>query len=293
MAKSGADANICEIARAKINLYLHVLGKRDDGFHELESLVAFADVGDKIEVSTAPELSLEITGPFASATPTGDGNLVLKAARGLRDLLSAPQGAKITLTKNLPVAAGIGGGSADAAATLRALKKLWAASLSDQAMLEFALSLGSDVPVCIQNLDSMMTGRGETLAPVPALPRMPLVLINPGVQLETAHVFAGLTRSFSVPVPVTNLPGNSTDFAAMLSNLKNDLEAPAIDLAPPVGDVINALGAEGGCLLARMSGSGATCFGLFADSGTASNAASILARANSDWWVCDTFIGGE
>jgi 4-diphosphocytidyl-2-C-methyl-D-erythritol kinase len=261
------------LARAKINLSLHVTGQRADGYHLLDSLVVFADLGDVITVAPAPDLSLRVIGPMAEGLTAGADNLVLRAAQAFQ----TPKGAAITLDKHLPLASGIGGGSADAAATLTALSRLW----------KTVQALGADVAVCLLGRTTRMQGIGDILTPFTSpLPPTHLVLVNPGVALTTPSVFRALTRRDNAPLP-KDLPRlhSVQELAAFLLMQRNDLEAPALRLAPETAMVKQALGAQHGCLLARMSGSGATCFGLFADPLTAAAAAAALGRANPDWWV--------
>ncbi len=266
-----------EFAPAKVNLTLHVTGQRADGYHLLDSLVVFAEVGDRVTVAPAPALTLSITGPQSSALPVSDDNLVLRAAR----LMGV--GAAITLDKVLPVASGIGGGSADAAATLRALSRMTGQALPDAAAV---LSLGADVPVCLRGQALRMQGVGERLDPVPALPPAWLVLVNPGVAVSTPAVFRALTRKDNAPMPQAMPRLNSAaDLAAFLLMMHNDMEPAAIALQPLIGAVKSALSAQPGCLIARMSGSGATCFGLFADGLAASSAARSLQSHQPGWWV--------
>ncbi|MDP3960437.1 MAG: 4-(cytidine 5'-diphospho)-2-C-methyl-D-erythritol kinase [Pseudorhodobacter sp.] len=267
-----------EFAPAKINLALHVTAQRGDGYHLLDSLAVFADVGDRITVAANDTLSLAITGPMAAGLTPGDDNLVVRAARAF----GVAPGAAISLEKNLPLAAGIGGGSADAAATLRALARLWQRPLPDAAAV---LALGADVPVCLAGRAARMTGIGAGLVPV-GLPAAWLVLVNPGVALPTAAVFAALARRDHAPLP-RDLPQfqGLADLAAFLRLARNDLEAPAIRLAPAIAHCKASLASMSGCLLARMSGSGATCFGLFADPLTAHAAARALQAAQPGWWV--------
>ncbi|MBD3679712.1 MAG: 4-(cytidine 5'-diphospho)-2-C-methyl-D-erythritol kinase [Rhodobacteraceae bacterium] len=266
-------------APAKINLTLHVTGLRDDGYHLLDSLVAFADIGDTIRATEADELGLSIEGPFASALPLSDDNLVLCAARSL----GAPRGAVITLTKRLPVASGIGGGSADAAATLLALSRLWGVSLPDE---DAVLALGADVPVCLAGQPVRMSGVGEGLSPVPSLPPLHIVLVNPGVSVSTPEVFRALRQKDNAPMPgpFPDWP-DAEAFCAWLAAQRNDLELPARTMAPAIGVVLARLEATPGCLLARMSGSGATCFGLYADRVGADAAAAEIKARHPDWWV--------
>ena len=274
-------------APAKLNLYLHVTGKRADGYHQLDSLAVFAGRHDTVVVAPADDLTLSVDGPFAPALHAameGD-NIVLRAARALASAALVPPRAAITLTKNLPVAAGIGGGSADAAATLGLLAQLWGSSLGEDAMGALALSLGADVPVCRFGRASFMGGIGETLDPAPALPPTALVLVNPNRPLATKDVFRARDQPFSRPGRFSAAPADTAALAALLRERKNDLEAPAIRLMPVVGEVLAALARQKGCLLARMSGSGATCFGLFAGDAEAAEAAASIRRAEPGWWA--------
>jgi 4-diphosphocytidyl-2-C-methyl-D-erythritol kinase len=272
-----------EAARAKVNLFLHVGVRRADGFHELESLVAFADVGDALSFEPADALSLAIDGPFASALQSEPDNLVLKAARALAAHAGIEPHAKITLIKNLPIASGIGGGSADAAAALRGLCDLWNLSPSRADLNEIALSLGSDVPVCLVTKSAWMTGRGEHLAPI-SLPRVSMVLVNPGISISTAEVFANLHSRSGVGTPKPGAIHSVDELIAYLKSTTNDLETSARAIAPIIEEALTAL-LNCGALLARMSGSGATCFGIFEDDAKASAAANIIAKSHLDWWV--------
>ena len=275
------------MARAKINLCLHVTGQRGEGYHLLDSLVVFADLGDVITCAPADGVSLALTGPECAGLTAGDDNLVLRAARAF----GADMGAAITLDKRLPVASGIGGGSADAAATLLALSRLWRRGLPDAGRV---LALGADVPVCLAGHPARMRGVGEVVSPLPhALPTAHLVLVNPRVPLSTPAVFRGLARKDNAPMPA-DLPRLKTvaDLAAFLMMQRNDLEAPAQAAEPVIGTVKAALGAQPGCQIARMSGSGATCFGLFADPLTAAAAARAIRDARPGWWVEAAAIAG-
>lgn len=283
-----ADAAISVFAPAKINLSLHVCGRRDDGYHVLDSLVVFAGIGDWISARHASTFELSIGGPFADTLgTTADENLVLRAARFLAATTGRGEGARIHLEKNLPVASGIGGGSSDAAATLSACAELWGENLSPLADADLAAGLGADVPVCLRRRATFMRGIGEILDPAPELPSAWLVLVNPGLALSTKDVFAALTGRFSTPPPADALRDLKTpaDLAAGLKVFRNDMSAPAIELMPDIAQILHRLEALPGCLLARMSGSGPTCFGLFATSGEAGHAADALRRARPDWWV--------
>ncbi len=266
------------LARAKVNLALHVVGRRADGYHLLDSLVVFADFGDRITVAPGQGLRLTVTGPQGGGLTADADNLCLRAARAM-----AGPGAQITLEKHLPVASGIGGGSADAAATLQALSRLWRVPLPDAAAV---LALGADVPVCLAGRPARMEGVGEVLSLLPPLPAAWLVLVNPGVAVSTPAVFRALERRDNARLPAT-LPRLATaeELAAFLMMQRNDLEAPAMALAPVIGQVRSALSAQSGCLMARMSGSGATCFGLFPDALNAAAAAAALRQAQPGWWV--------
>lgn len=265
---------INDFAPAKINLTLHVLGQRPDGYHLLDSLVVFADFGDRIEVSPNSELALSVDGPFADGVPTGEENLVLKAAR----LLDPVRGASIHLHKELPSAAGIGGGSSDAAATLRALGEMWGMPLPGNAM-----TLGADVPMCLDPKAARISGAGEGRMPVEGLPAMPAVLVNPRVGVPTPAAFKGLATKNNAPMPDV-IPdfADVTAAADWLAGQRNDLSAPAREIAPVIDDVLAVLD---DALLARMSGSGATCFGLYPDIETAQQTALRIAAKRPDWWV--------
>ncbi|MDE2239082.1 MAG: 4-(cytidine 5'-diphospho)-2-C-methyl-D-erythritol kinase [Rhodospirillales bacterium] len=269
--------SITSFAPAKVNLYLHVTGKRADGYHLLDSLAVFPAVGDEVTVEAADALTLSLGGPFGAALQSEPDNLLLKAARAL-----APgRGARLSLEKNLPVASGIGGGSADAAACLRALSALWEIKIAD--LPGIALQLGADVPVCLRSSPARMQGIGEILAPAPRLPEFGMVLVNPGVAVPTPSVFKARTGAFS---PAPALPAMWPNAAAMAADLRlcgNDLQAVAISIQPVIGDVLTALAALPGALLARMSGSGATCFALFNTAAEAEAATTALA-ARSGWW---------
>ena len=276
-AKGEISPKVQRIARAKVNLALHVVGRRADGYHLLDSLVAFADFGDVVTVEPAPSLSLSITGPMAAGLSAGSDNLVLKAAQ----MLGSPLGAAITLEKRLPIASGIGGGSADAAATMQALGAIWGCALPDAGQV---LALGADVPVCLAGQSCRMAGIGDQISPL-ALPPAHLVLVNPGVGLSTAAVFGALLRRDNPPLPPAAPMPDAVALAAYLCHCRNDLEAPALSIVPQIGAVLAALQGQKGCLLARMSGSGATCFGLFASASAAVAAATALRAQSAAWWV--------
>ncbi len=272
-------------AWAKVNLFLHVTGKRPDGYHLLDSLVVFAGIGDTIEAAPAQSLSLEITGPTAPLLDALDGdNIVLAAARKLAALCGIDARARITLTKRLPVAAGIGGGSADAAATLRALTALWQVTPSAPQLHDLALSLGADVPVCLRGTPTRMFGIGEKLENTPPLPPAWLVLVNPRIGLSTPAVFKARQGCFHDALPLTTTPRDAGHLAQELRRRDNDLATAAQTLVPEITQALDLLGNTPNCLLARMSGSGATCFGLYADQASATEAARQILAHRPGWW---------
>ena len=280
-----------EFAPAKINLFLHAGEKRPDGYHELESLVVFAEVGDTLEFAPDEQLSLSLAGPFAEGLQTESNNLVLRAARVLAARTKCARGAAIELTKNLPLASGIGGGSADAAATLRGLVKLWNLSVLPETLQSIAEELGSDVPVCIDSKAAWMEGRGERITRAETLPAMAMVLVNPGVAVATAEVFLALKSRRGTGTVDHSAPlAKPAQLIALLKATSNDLEAPARAIAPAMGEVLGELSRMPGIELWRMSGSGATCFGLFEEDGAAQMAAIALAHSHPHWWVKATRI---
>lgn len=268
------------LARAKVNLYLHVTGRRADGYHLLDSLAVFPAVGDVLHAEPADRLSLGITGPFGSDLQADEDNLVLRAARMLAAHAGVPAHAKLMLDKRLPVASGIGGGSADAAAALRLLAILWNIAPATPTL---ALGLGADVPVCLASTPARMGGVGETLSNAPALPTFGMLLANPRLPVSTPAVFRTRIPGFTPPAILPAAWPDGAAMAATLARLTNDLQAPAIMLCPPIADVLAALHALPDCLLARMSGSGATCFALFATPEHATTAANHLHHPN--WWT--------
>lgn len=274
-----------EHAPAKINLALHVTGRRADGYHLLESLAVFTEFGDRLVVNPAAEDSFSVTGPFAPQVPRDAGNLVIRARDTLRALSPAAAApVAISLEKNLPVASGIGGGSSDAAAALRALARHWGIE-ADLAAL--GLSLGADVPMCLAARPLVARGIGEHLEALAGLPPLPLVLVNPGIGISTPDVFRALASRENSPLPP--LPGR-LDLASVLQWLRatrNDLENPAKTLAPAIGDALDALGSAGSPF-ARMSGSGATCFGLFETDAAAAHAAEAIRAGHPGWFVAAT-----
>jgi 4-diphosphocytidyl-2-C-methyl-D-erythritol kinase len=277
---------ITVFAPAKLNLYLHVVGRRDDGYHLLDSLIAFADIGDRLTVAPADALSLTVEGPEAAGlADLGDDNLVLRAAHLLAEQTGAKARAALHLVKHLPIASGIGGGSADAAAALSALNQLWDYPLSPEALAELGLKLGADVPACLAGRPVWVGGIGEDIEMAPHLPPLGLVLANPRHPLPTSAVFQARCGAFSRPGRFETVPQDPAALARTLGMRRNDLAEAAIGLVPEIAAVLDALGRLPGALLSRMSGSGATCFALFAGREQAMAAARHLARGKPGWWV--------
>ncbi len=279
-----------EPAPAKVNLYLHVTGRRDDGYHLLDSLIVFADCGDVISVEPSDDLSLSLSGPFANEiSELGENNLVMRAASTLAAAAGISPRAALTLEKRLPVAAGIGGGSADAAATLRALGRFWNLKIDDDAVRRLALGLGADIPACLWSRPVAASGIGDLVVGFEGdWPTLHMVLANPRKPLATAKVFASRAGGFGKAVPILETPANLEALVSALMRRRNDLEAAACELEPSVTQVLGALSEQPGCHLARMSGSGATCFGLFNDASAADRAAQELASRQPNWWVVAT-----
>ncbi|MDP1619067.1 4-(cytidine 5'-diphospho)-2-C-methyl-D-erythritol kinase [Phenylobacterium sp.] len=284
-------------APAKVNLFLHVGAPGDDGYHPLSSLLAFADVGDRLSLTPADAPEFRLTGPFAADLAGGGDNLVVRAANAL---LAAQRGPRppvgLILDKALPVAAGVGGGSSDAGAALRLLRAAWAPDMPDQALQAVAAGLGADGAACLWGAPVLAEGRGEVLTPAPGLPPCPAVLINPGVPASTAAVYGqfdalGVFGEVSPP-PMPDAFESVEELAGWLSLQRNDLEAAAISIAPQIGDVLADLAAEPEVLLARMSGSGATCFALCASDIEAEQLAERLESLRPDWWVRRCQLGG-
>jgi 4-diphosphocytidyl-2-C-methyl-D-erythritol kinase len=281
---------LTERAPAKINLTLHVLGRRADGWHTLESLVALSRGGDTLSLTEGEPLSLSVEGPGAAASGSVEDNLVLRAARHFAQRFSGAKLGSFRLAKRLPVAAGLGGGSSDAAAALRLLARANAVALDDTGVIEAARATGADVPVCLMGRARMMRGVGDELGPLLALPPLIGLLVNPGDPVATKDVFSlmkiapGAATGFGGhPELYPNMPAEA--LIAALRKGRNDLEAAACLLAPVIGDVLSVLGAAPGCRLARMSGSGATCFALFKDCRSVSRAKKAILRTHSSWWA--------
>lgn len=288
-------AVLSEEGRAKVNLTLRVNGRRADGYHDLESVVAFADCADRLTLTPGADLDLLMSGPLAQACGDTSDNLVLKAAKLLAERVPGLKAGKFTLDKVLPVAAGIGGGSADAAAALRLLAQLNGLKLDDPRIIEVAQLTGADVPVCVRSLACVMTGVGETLQPL-NLPKMPCVMVNPCVPVATSDVFGALgLRKGELVVGATDVllqdqlwPDTDDSIAEWIeafAEVGNDLEVPAARIQPVITEVLSALGAAKGNSLARMSGSGATCFAIFEKPADAQAAADKIRRDHPGWWV--------
>jgi len=285
---------LSEDGRAKVNLTLRVIGRRVDGYHELESVVAFADCADHLSLSPGSELHLKTTGPLAQACGEGADNLVFKAAQLLGERVAGLMLGDFILDKMLPVAAGIGGGSADAAAALRLLARANGLAIDDARLIEVAQMTGADVPVCLASRACVMTGVGETLMPL-SLPKMPCVMVNPRVLVATRDVFDALgLRSGELLVGAADVlqatawpedGASLEDWVEALAGGANDLEVPAMRIQPMIGEVLAALNASNGAWLARMSGSGATCFAIFENTAEAGRAADKIRLDHPGWWV--------
>jgi 4-diphosphocytidyl-2-C-methyl-D-erythritol kinase len=286
---------VTAFAPAKVNLYLHLIGVRADGYHLLDSLVAFADIGDRITARPAAALTLEIDGPqSARLAGLGEDNLVLRAARLLAGHAGVAAHAALHLHKNLPVAAGVGGGSSDAAATLRALCALWRVAIGEADLRHLGSRLGADVPACLHGAAAWIGGIGEQIDPTPSLPPAGIVLVNPRIALPTAAVFAARRGRFSDAGRFAPMPPDAAGLARALGPRRNDLTDAAISLVPEIGAVLAALARLPGVLIARMSGSGATCFALFPDRPKAERARAALAAAEPRWWcAAGGFVAAE
>ena len=290
------SVSLAEDAPAKVNLTLRVLGRRSDGYHEIESLVAFADIGDALSFAPGGELTLAVRGPSAKDSGETADNLVLKAARALSERVPTVGWGAFELDKRLPVAAGLGGGSADAAAALRLLARTYGLAADDPLLYAAARATGADVPVCIDPRTRLMRGIGEILSAPLKLPALQGVLVNPGVAVATRAVFAGWTPPATPPIPIdpaviAALKGRDA-LMQFLKDQANDLEAPAVALAPAIADVLAALRSQPRCEVARMSGSGSTCFAVFFSAADAITAAENIHAKHAEWWVRATALGG-
>jgi 4-diphosphocytidyl-2-C-methyl-D-erythritol kinase len=282
-----------EPAPAKVNLTLRILGRRADGYHDLESLVVFARLADKVTLTPDAVLGLDVDGPTAAAAGDVADNLVLRAARDLAGRTDGLRLGRFALTKRIPVAAGLGGGSSDAAAALRLIMRVNGIAGGDRRVMDAARATGADVPVCLDPRPRVMRGIGDVLSAPLDLPPLPAVLVNPGVPVPTKDVFGklgfakGETRGSASEIDLGRLKERST-LIAYLKSQPNDLEAPAIAIQPVIAGVLEAIARRDGCLLARMSGSGATCFGLFESDAAAERAGKALLSSQPTWWVAPT-----
>lgn len=276
---------LTERAPAKVNLTLRVLGRRADGYHRLESLVAFADLCDDLTLVPDGDIWLDVEGPFAAQCGATQGNLVTRAAAALAAGVGELKQGRFRLTKRIPVAAGLGGGSADAAAALRLLARANGMAGDDRRLAQAAATVGADVPVCLDPRARFMRGVGEELSPPLDLPPLPALLVNPGVPLATRDVFARFDLSRASPEGATQVPRDRDAFFGWLENQGNDLTEAATACAPVVGEVLGVLAKLSGCRVARMSGSGATCFALFDNADDVTAAAKALAAGRAGWWV--------
>jgi 4-diphosphocytidyl-2-C-methyl-D-erythritol kinase len=279
------------LAPAKINLALHVVGCRADGYHDLDTLAVFADRGDRVAVSPGDGLTLLVAGPLAGHAPPGAENLVLRAAKLLNEHANFSGGAVIRLDKHIPAGAGLGGGSSDAAAALHALNELWELRLGLDDLIALGGRLGADLPMCLVGRALRAEGTGERIAPHPGMPALPIVLVWPGKPVSTPAAFAGLERRDNPPMPDLREARTPAEMANWLQGCRNDLEGPALRLAPEIGDALASLRGTPGCLLARMSGSGSACFAIYPAAEEAERAASIVCQAQPNWWVQAALAG--
>lgn len=287
-----------ELAPAKINLALHVTGRRDDGYHALDSLVVFADVGDRLTCRmTRGAITLSAEGPFAdalsSAAPPGS-NLIEQAAEALRQAKDCSAGAAIRLVKALPIGSGLGGGSADAAAALRLLNRLWPSAVPHSDLARLAETLGADVPMCLASVPLRATRKGDRIERLAGIPALPIVLVYPDIAVNTGTVFARRRPTYDPPMPpLPERMATPRDMVGWLQKTRNGLEETSVALAPVVGEALAALREGSGCLLARMSGSGSTCFGIFDSIDRAEAAADHLTASRPNWWVVATMTAAS
>ncbi len=273
-------------APAKINLFLHITDRLSDGYHILDSLATFADIGDYITIKPAPSFSFKIEGEFAKdLAGQNNDNLVIKAAKSLAQISGNALNAEIILQKNLPIASGLGGGSSNAAAVIWGLQELWSLAHDADYILPLMIKLGADVPVCQYCKPAIMRGIGDILLPAPIIPETPILLINPMVSCSTKDIFLHYSDAFKDNTKLPKQFNSVFDLVKTLDKLNNDLFNPAVTLIPEINNVINALNSYNDCLLVRMSGSGASCFGLFEHMKDAELAANIIKQENPDWWI--------
>lgn len=276
------------LAPAKINLALHVTDRRADGYHLLDSIAVFADVGDRVEIEAANTLTLSVTGPFASHAPGDSTDLAWRAAAAFFEHTGTKPAAAIRVEKNIPAGAGLGGGSSDAAAVLKGLDRHFETHLPDEALAAIGLKLGADIPMCLAGHALRARGIGENIRSIEGWPPLPLLLVWPGRPVSTAAVFAGLRRRENAPLPDSHVAWGPAEMAGLLASYRNDLEEPALAIAPEIGKALDALRATEGCLLARMSGSGSACFGIYSTDDEANKAAAELKAIRTGWWIAST-----
>jgi len=281
------------LAPAKINLFLHIIGKLPNGYHALESLFVFANQGDRLQFQPASHLTLEVTGPFHDALTDAapEHNLVYKAALALQKISGTTKGAKITLEKNIPIAAGLGGGSSDAATTIRSLMALWELDIPEPELYALATSLGADIPSCLYGKACYVEGLGEKLTPI-TFPKVPLVLVTPPCAISTIWSYQQIRPPYTAslehfPTAFEDMDG----LVQLLSSTQNDMAAAAHSKEPMIHEVLDALATSEGCLLSRLSGSGPTCYGLFENIEAADHAATQLQQEHPDWWSCAVVVG--
>ncbi len=273
---------------AKINLYLRITGKRPDGYHVLDSLFAFCDLYDEVKIVESDESRVEISGPFAELVDP-ENNTVLDAINILRYTYGVRENVKVSLVKNIPVGAGLGGGSANAASILWALNDLWELNISQDELAKIGLKLGADVPVCLQKKSAYVSGIGEKIEDT-SVPAIDILLVNPNKILSTKHVFAQGMAGFSDVVSDKKSLNNQNELVSFLKNQKNDLEAAAISVVPEINEILQELGGSAGCLVSRMSGSGATCFAIFKNSDLLKKAKKSILKNRPNWWVKTTSL---
>lgn len=283
---------IRSFAPAKLNLYLHITGKRSDGYHLLDSLVAFCGVGDEVKIEPAQDFQFITEGPMSLALleEPVEGNLAFRAAKLMAETFDRPLDFKMTLVKNLPIASGIGGGSADAAAALRVVAKHWGVAQDDARLFDLAKKLGQDVACCVKNETCYFVGIGDTLETGPELPHTDIVLVNPNKALSTAASFKARQGEFTPKAQFETAPADVNELVAMLQYRKNDLTDGSCGILPDVNRVLSALENTQDCLLHRMSGSGATCFGIYPNRSASRAAAAQLFNNHPGWWVVATSL---
>ena len=282
---AGVEVGVVRLAPAKVNLALHVTGRRADGYHLLDSVAVFTDMGDRVEIAPADRLTLAVGGQFAAHAPGDERDLSWRAASAFFEQTRLKAGASIRVEKNIPAGAGLGGGSSDAAAVLLALNALHGSRLSPEELRAIGLRIGADVPMCLAGHALRACGVGEEISPLDGWPALPMVLVWPGRPVSTADVFRTLVRRENPPLSYPPSGRSAVDIAIWLLSCRNDLEPPAIAIAPEIGDVLSALRATEGCLLARMSGSGSACFAVFQRKSEADAAADRLRKNEPRWWI--------